>query len=894
MAPAWPAIAALLTGALLLRARPPSERTLVRIATVSLTLSLASILAGAVLWARGGFRPMALALGSWFRAGDYGMEVIVLLDGASVPVSLTAAVLVLATCRFSAGYLHREPGFGRFFLLILCFAAGAQVVFLSGSLDMLFAGWEVVGLCSVLLVAFFHDRTGPVRAAIRVLVTYRVCDVGLVLAAILLHRSHHSTAFLSAAGGALQTGSHAPAAAGVTALALALVVAAMGKSAQFPVGGWLPRAMEGPTASSAVFYGGLSVHAGVFLLVRAAPWLDASPAARVVVIVVGAATAVMATLSAQVSADAKTALAHAAIAQVGLLFIECGAGLYRLAVVHLCAHAILRYYQFLRTPSVLQDALARRAALGATTADEAAARWELLGLARRRFLYRLSIERFEVEAFLHRWLVRPLLGLSTALGAVERRLFAGPAGSDPEGDSPHGSDAPSPPPASRSRRPAQARAVAAGALLLILLAAVYIAVYSPVSVAPGAIFGADRMSSVLLVSSAALVLAILIGAPRADLDTRATFDLLLGAAAAIAVLVSNHVWLFLAGWALSVVPLARDALRSRDRAARRAAGFLALLSVLPMAIALTVAAVGTLTRSPGHALDFASLATSPFVREWQSVLGALAMIAVATRTGLFPLHLWIPAAIERARLPIAMQVVLAPVGSFASVKVLVVLFPHLAQSFGPSLVAWATASACYGALLALASDDVRRQLAYLRISAASSVLAGAGTHHALALGGALFHDVTTTAALLGLLLVAGAVRARTGTSDMRRLGGIVQHAPRVAAGYLLLGLAFESFPGTAGFVAEHLLVQGLHELNPAIAAVLLTATAVNGITLVRSYKRVFLGPPSPAAGARPPIPAALPRERWVLAALVVLLLAGWLFPAPLLRLRESVAVTLPD
>ncbi len=417
-APAWPAAAALIIAALLLRRSPPSERTVVGVATASLALSFVSVVIAAAHWVLTGFRPLALSLGHWFRVGDYELEVFFLVDGASVPVALTAAVLVLLTSRFSANYLHREPGFTRFFLLVLCFASGLFLLVLGGGLDVLFAGWEVVGLCSVLLVAFFHERPGPVRAAIRVLVTYRLCDVGLVAAAVLIHRAHHSSAFT------LPAGVHAaPGGATAAAVGVAFVVAAIGKSAQFPVGGWLPRAMEGPTASSAVFYGGLSVHAGVFLLIRAAPWLDAAPSARVLVIIIGATTAIMSTLSAQVASDAKTGLAYATIAQVGLMFIECGLGLYQVATIHLCAHAILRYYQFLRTPSVLQDQLERRAALGATLADESAARWELLGIERRRFVYRLAIERFEVEAALDRWLVRPLMTVSSALDAVERRVM---------------------------------------------------------------------------------------------------------------------------------------------------------------------------------------------------------------------------------------------------------------------------------------------------------------------------------------------------------------------------------------------------------------------------------------------------------------------------------------
>jgi len=434
-APASPAVAALVIGALLLRGRP-SERSVVRIATFSLAVSLLAVVASAGHWAVNGFEPSFVQLGHWYGVADYALEVSLLLDGASMPVALTAAVLVLATCRFSASYLHREPGFVRFFLLILCFAAGIQLVVLSGSLDVLFAGWELVGLCSVLLVAFFHDRTGPVRAAIRVLVTYRLCDVGLIVAAVLMHRAYDSTEFLTAAGGHGGHGAHgAHGAVPAAALAIALVVAAMGKSAQFPVGGWLPRAMEGPTASSAVFYGGLSVHVGVFLLVRMAPWIDAAPAAKVLLVVIGATTAIMATLSAQVASDAKTALAYATIAQVGLMFLECGAGLYRVALVHLSAHAILRYYQFLRTPSALQDALSRRAAQGATAADEAAARWELLGVRLRRFLYRLAIERFEVEAALDRWIARPLLALSASFDAAERRLTDGGESAGPgDGD----------------------------------------------------------------------------------------------------------------------------------------------------------------------------------------------------------------------------------------------------------------------------------------------------------------------------------------------------------------------------------------------------------------------------------------------------------------------------
>jgi NADH-quinone oxidoreductase subunit L len=435
-APAWPAAGAVAIGAALTMRKALAERSIARVATAALGLSALGTAASAAAWVAGGLRPIDVRLGHWFRAGDYGFEVAFLLDGPSVIVSLLVSILLLATCKFSANYLHREPGFARFFALMLTFGAGMQLLVLGGSYDLLFAGWELVGITSVLLVAFFHERTAPVRAAIRVLVTYRLCDVGLLLAAVLLHRSAHSTVFSDVFGGHAHAGP-LPA----TAVGVALLLAAMGKSAQFPTGGWLPRAMEGPTASSAVFYGGLSVHAGVYLLIRSQPLLDQAPAARALVVLVGAVTAVMGGLSGQASPDAKSSLAYATISQVGLMFVECGLGLPSLALAHLCAHALLRYYQFLRTPSILQDALARRAApVAPRTAGTSgiAALWQARTLGLRRFLYRLAIERFEVEATLERWIVRPTLGLSSALDRLDQSALDAlePKGPDPEGQGP--------------------------------------------------------------------------------------------------------------------------------------------------------------------------------------------------------------------------------------------------------------------------------------------------------------------------------------------------------------------------------------------------------------------------------------------------------------------------
>ena len=417
LTPAWPVLGAVLIALSLLPRGRPSERLVALVGRASLVASLLGALAGVALRFVSG--PVDYRLGDWYHAADVSFPLVFLFDGLSASVSLLIAILLLTTANFSRQYLHREPGFIRFFLLMLIFGAGMHLLVLAGSVELLFIGWEFVGITSVLLVAFFHERAGPVQAAIRVLVTYRLCDIGLLLSGVFLHQWLHTTVWVDTFRGA------ATDSAGLsTAVGLGLVFAAMGKSAQFPVGGWLPRAMEGPTASSAVFYGSLSVHAGVFLLLRAAPLIEQSLAARIALVVVGAVTAVMAALSSQVSADAKSAVAYATASQVGLMFVACGLGFYTLATVHLIAHATLRYYQFLRTPSALQDALARRAALGRTEQDEAAALWEGVGLRRRRFIYRLALERFAVEVALDRWITRPIMSLSRWLDGLEHRFLA--------------------------------------------------------------------------------------------------------------------------------------------------------------------------------------------------------------------------------------------------------------------------------------------------------------------------------------------------------------------------------------------------------------------------------------------------------------------------------------
>ena len=261
--------------------------------------------------------------------------------------------------QFSSTYLHREPDFFRFFVLLHLFAFGSLLAFAAGSFDLLAGGWEIVGITSVLLIGFFQLRPAPVENGLRVFAVYRATDIGLLVGVFAMHHWTGTAKFTSGP----------PFLAGKQALIVCLLIllAAAGKAAQVPFSGWLPRAMEGPTPSSAIFYGAISIHAGAYLLLRIQPMLAQSALASAVVIFIGVATAIHGTIVGRVSADAKTSLAYASLTQVGVMFVEIGIGWTSVAVVHILGHAMVRTMQFLRAPSMLHDDHQMHSAIGGET-----------------------------------------------------------------------------------------------------------------------------------------------------------------------------------------------------------------------------------------------------------------------------------------------------------------------------------------------------------------------------------------------------------------------------------------------------------------------------------------------------------------------------------------------
>ena len=419
-------IAPLLAFALLGLLRRTSERVTGFVVGAAFGSGVLATLAIITLMASTGRHAVVAHLGTWFSTGDYAFEITLLIDRLSAPFMLLTTLLCGTIGAFSTRYLHRERGHRRFMTLLCLFGGGMLLICTAGGFDVAYAGWEMVGLTSALLVAFFYEREAPLTHGLWTFAVYRVCDVGLLLAAILVHHWSGTGEYSSAT--AWPGGVAALSAPQATAVGLLLVFAAMGKSAQIPFSGWLPRAMEGPTPSSAIFYGALSVHAGAYVLLRAAPIFEQAPVARAALLVVGISSAIHATLVGRAQTDVKSALAYASMTQVALVFVEIGLGWHYFALIHLSGHALVRTLQFLRAPSILHEHHQQEAAVGRHLARTGTHLERMLPEGAQRWLYRLALERGYHDSFLRVVIVKPVLGVFFWLDRRERawvRLLGG-------------------------------------------------------------------------------------------------------------------------------------------------------------------------------------------------------------------------------------------------------------------------------------------------------------------------------------------------------------------------------------------------------------------------------------------------------------------------------------
>ena len=420
LVPLFPLLAALSIALLAFPVRPRRDRTerlTVRGSLIAVTLSLVLLMAlGVGALSFGPLKPVNF--GTWFEAGEVEIRLSFLIDGLSLTAALVVAAIGWLTLFFSDKYMHREPSFHRFFAIMNMFIAAMLLIVLAGNAVLMFIGWELAGLASYLLIGYAYDRATATRNAVRAFVTNRIGDAGFLLGLAIVYRYLGDTEWATLATGAGAIGNLA-----VGVVVFGFVVAALAKSAQLPFSPWIARALEGPTPSSAIFYGALLIHAGVYLCLRLEPLLTHAPVIMGLLAVLGLLTALYGWFVGLVQNDVKSALIFGTLTQVGLMFLWIGLGAFELAAWHMGLHAVFRTYQFLAAPSYLQHT---------GTPARPVPRW----LGRRQALYTAALERLWVEAFTDATVARPAQALAAELRDFDNQVVSRLAGTPAEQHTP--------------------------------------------------------------------------------------------------------------------------------------------------------------------------------------------------------------------------------------------------------------------------------------------------------------------------------------------------------------------------------------------------------------------------------------------------------------------------
>ncbi|HEY5435775.1 MAG TPA: NADH-quinone oxidoreductase subunit L [Candidatus Limnocylindrales bacterium] len=293
-----------------------------------------------------------MKLWTWIPAGNFTVDVGFHVD------ALTAALLIVVTTIgmlvhiYSIGYMAHDAGAWRFFAYLNLFMFSMLLLVLADNWLLVFAGWELVGLCSYLLIGFWYQKRPAALAAKKAFIVNRVGDVGFALGIMAIWVNTGTLNIQASLAKLIET----PAAGLVIPLsiiALLVFAGAMGKSAQFPLHVWLPDAMEGPTPVSALIHAATMVNAGVYLVARANPLFAHAQEVMVVVAAIGIFTAILAASIAFTQTDIKRVLAYSTLSQLGYMFAALGVGAYVAAIFHLMAHGFFKGLLFLGSGSVI-------------------------------------------------------------------------------------------------------------------------------------------------------------------------------------------------------------------------------------------------------------------------------------------------------------------------------------------------------------------------------------------------------------------------------------------------------------------------------------------------------------------------------------------------------------
>jgi NADH-quinone oxidoreductase subunit L len=288
---------------------------------------------------------------SWVPVSSLQVDMAFLADPLSITMCLFVTGVGALIHLFAVGYMHGDPKFSKFFLYMNLFVLSMVVLVLGENLLVTFLGWEGVGTCSYLLIAFWHTRQTAATAGKKAFITNRVGDWGFMIAMFLTFQAIGTVSY-GALNAAAEEGSLARTTA--TAIALLLFVGAVGKSAQLPLYFWLPDAMEGPTPVSALIHAATMVTSGVFLMTRVSPLLEhSSDWAPELIAWVGAITALFAATIAVAQNDIKRVLAYSTVSQLGYMFLAVGTGAFVAAIFHMVTHAFFKALLFLGSGSVI-------------------------------------------------------------------------------------------------------------------------------------------------------------------------------------------------------------------------------------------------------------------------------------------------------------------------------------------------------------------------------------------------------------------------------------------------------------------------------------------------------------------------------------------------------------
>lgn len=393
---------------------PEKKESLISsIAFGTVFIQLLGLTAFIIVWIVKGGQDLNLNEISVLKTSDFEFFVDFYFDKVSAVYLFIGSLLTSMITTYSRYYLHREKGYKRFFNTVLFFFFGYNLAILAGNFETLFFGWEIIGISSFLLIAFYRERYLPVKNAFKVYSVYRIGDVGFILAMWASHHLFHENITFMKLNNYDLVSEHLQSHTFIGFfIALCLACAAAAKSAQIPFSTWLPRAMEGPTPSSAIFYGSLSVHLGVFLMLRTFPFWEHQTSMRIAIGVMGLVTSIIASQMAKVQSTVKSQVAYSSISQIGLIFIEVALGFHTLALIHFAGNAFLRTYQLLVSPSVVSY-LIREQFYNYTPRD--VNKKQSFSKKTQYALYILSLKEFNLEGFLNIVLWRPLKTIGKSL-----------------------------------------------------------------------------------------------------------------------------------------------------------------------------------------------------------------------------------------------------------------------------------------------------------------------------------------------------------------------------------------------------------------------------------------------------------------------------------------------